>query len=78
MRIHAILAALVAGVSLLGSPLDLWAQAGVQVEPRDTVRELLTRQQGKPVVHLSGLTGREFFDAVVYLERVQAVILRAR
>ncbi len=33
---------------------------------------------GKDVVHLSGLTGREFFDAVVDLDRVQAVIVRAR
>jgi hypothetical protein len=33
---------------------------------------------GDKVVHLSELTGREFFDAVVNLEQVGAVIIRVR
>jgi hypothetical protein len=33
---------------------------------------------GATVVHLSELTGREFFDAVVPLDRVSAVIVRTR
>lgn len=30
------------------------------------------------VVHLSELSGREFFDAVVSLDRVSAVVVRVR
>lgn|SRR5262245_57983675 len=33
---------------------------------------------GDQVVHLSQLTGREFFDAVVSLDRVNAVVVRTR
>jgi len=33
---------------------------------------------GDKVVHLSELTGREFFDAVVNLDQVGAVVIRAR
>ena len=33
---------------------------------------------GDKVVHLSELSGREFFDAVVSLEHVRAVVLRVR
>jgi predicted NAD/FAD-binding protein len=33
---------------------------------------------GDQVVHLTGLTGREFFDAVVSLEHVGAVLVRVR
>jgi hypothetical protein len=33
---------------------------------------------GDHVVHLSELTGREFFDAVVSLDRISAVVIRAR
>jgi len=33
---------------------------------------------GDKVVHLSELTGREFFDAIVNLEQVGAVIIRVR
>ena len=33
---------------------------------------------GDKLVHLSELTGREFFDAVVNLEQVGAVIVRVR
>ena len=33
---------------------------------------------GDKVVHLSALTGREFFDAVVSLEQIGAVIIRTR
>jgi len=33
---------------------------------------------GSHVAHLTELGGREFFDAVVSLDQVQAVIVRAR
>jgi hypothetical protein len=33
---------------------------------------------GDKVVHLSELTGREFFDAVVPLEHIAAVLIRTR
>lgn len=33
---------------------------------------------GDHVVHLSELTGREFFDAVVSLDRISAVVIRVR
>ena len=33
---------------------------------------------GDKVVHLSELSGREFFDAVVSLEHIRAVVLRVR
>ena len=33
---------------------------------------------GDHVVHLSELTGREFFDAVVSLDRISAVVVRVR
>ena len=33
---------------------------------------------GDKVVHLSELTGREFFDAVVSLDRISAVVIRVR
>lgn len=33
---------------------------------------------GRRVVHLGELQGREFFDAVVGLDRVQAVVVRVR
>ena len=33
---------------------------------------------GDHVVHISELSGREFFDAVVPLDRISAVVIRAR
>ena len=33
---------------------------------------------GDQVVHLAELSGREFFDAVVSLDRISAVVVRAR
>jgi hypothetical protein len=33
---------------------------------------------GDIVVHISRLTGREFYDAVIRLDRISAVILRTR
>lgn len=33
---------------------------------------------GDRVVHLTGLTGREFFDAVVSLDQIAAVVIRVR
>ena len=99
MRIPVVSSALALGLALLALPCSALAQAGLQVDAGDKLRDVLSRQQGKTVkvrlaggeelegkvalvgkdvVHLSGLTGREFFDAVVDLDRVQAVIVRAR
>jgi hypothetical protein len=36
------------------------------------------RQVGDSAVHLSELSGREFYDAVIRLDHVSAVIVRAR
>jgi hypothetical protein len=33
---------------------------------------------GNGILHLSGLVGREFYDALVDIERIQAIIVRAR
>jgi len=33
---------------------------------------------GDKVVHLSGLTGREYFDAVIALDQIAAVVIRVR
>jgi len=33
---------------------------------------------GDKVVHLTSLTGREFFDAVVSLDQIAAVVIRVR
>ena len=33
---------------------------------------------GDTVVHLSGLTGRDYFDAVISLDKIGAVVIRAR
>lgn len=99
MRIPVVSSALALGLALLAVPYPALAQAGLQVDAGDKLRDVLSRQQGKSVklrlaggeelegkvalvgkdvVHLSGLAGREFFDAVVDLDRVQAVIARAR
>jgi hypothetical protein len=33
---------------------------------------------GDQVVHLTALSGRDFFDAVVSLDRIEAVVVRVR
>jgi hypothetical protein len=35
-------------------------------------------QVGEHAVHVSGLTGRDFYDAVIRLDQVSAVIIRVR
>ena len=57
------------------------AQKGKRVGVLLTTGQELTgvvTSVGATVVHLSELSGREFFDAVVPLERVSAVIVRTR
>ena len=57
------------------------AQQGKRVGVLLTTGQELTgvvTSVGATVVHLSELSGREFFDAVVPLERVSAVIVRTR
>ena len=59
----------------------LEAQKGKRVGVLLTTGQELTgvvTTVGATVVHLSELTGREFFDAVVLLDRVSAVIVRTR
>jgi hypothetical protein len=48
------------------------AQDKLAVGEAETIRSLLERQVGKR------LQGREFFDAVVALDRISAVLVRAR
>ena len=57
------------------------AQKGKRVGVLLTTGQELTgvvTSVGATVVHLSELSGREFFDAVVPLDRVSAVIVRTR
>ncbi len=59
----------------------LAAQKGSRVTVRLRSGQELTgvmREATARVVHLGGLSGREFFDAVVPLEAVDAVIVRTR
>jgi hypothetical protein len=59
----------------------LAAQKGARVSVRVRSGQELTgvvREVNARVVHLGGLAGREFFDAVVPLEAVDAVIVRTR
>ena len=69
----------VAGDATVRSVLE--SQKGKRVGVLLTTGQELTgvvTAVGGTVVHLSELTGREFFDAVVPLERVSAVIVRTR
>jgi len=59
----------------------LAAQKGARVTLRVRSGQELTgvvREVNNRVVHLGALAGREFFDAVVPLESVDAVIVRTR
>lgn len=59
----------------------LAANKGTRVTVRVRSGQELTgvvREVNGKVVHLGGLAGREFFDAVVALEAVDAVIVRTR
>ncbi len=56
-------------------------QAGQKVELRLTSGEKLAgkvEKVGEKTVHLSAITGQEFFDAVVVLEEVTAVLIRTK
>jgi hypothetical protein len=56
-------------------------QAGQKVELRLTSGEKLSgkvEKVGEKTVHLSAITGQEFFDAVVVLEEVTAVLVRTK
>ena len=55
----------------MGRRVTLRLDAGAEIS--GTVAKV-----GQSLVHLSELTGREFFDAVVPIERIQAVIVRTR
>jgi hypothetical protein len=59
----------------------LAANKGARVTVRVRSGQELTgvvREINGRVVHLGGLSGREFFDAVVALDAVDAVIIRTR
>lgn len=59
----------------------LTAQKGARVTVRVRSGQELTgvvREVSARVVQLGGLTGREFFDAVVPLEAVDAVLVRTK
>lgn len=56
-------------------------QAGQKVELRLNSGEKIAgkvEKVGEKTVHLSGITGQEFFDAVVVLEEVSAVLVRTK
>jgi hypothetical protein len=56
-------------------------QAGQKVELRLNSGEKLAgkvEKVGEKTVHLSAITGQEFFDAVVVLEEVAAVLVRTK
>ncbi|MGB8166889.1 MAG: hypothetical protein WCF18_05320 [Chthoniobacteraceae bacterium] len=56
-------------------------QAGQKVELRLSSGEKIAgkvEKVGEKTVHLSSITGQEFFDAVVVLEEVTAVLVRTK
>jgi hypothetical protein len=56
-------------------------QAGQKVELRLSSGEKIggkVEKVGEKTVHLSAVTGQEFFDAVVVLEEVTAVLVRTK
>lgn len=56
-------------------------QAGQKVELRLTSGEKIAgkvEKVGEKTVHLSAVTGQEFFDAVVILDEVAAVLVRTK
>ena len=59
----------------------LAAQKGKRVSVRTTGGQELTgtvREATAKLVVLGGLTGREFFDAAIPLEKIEAVIVRTK
>jgi hypothetical protein len=59
----------------------LEGQVGKKVTVRLSAGEEMTGQVKtvtKELLHLGGLTGREFFDAVVDVNRIEAVIVRVK
>lgn len=87
-------------IAIVLTTSSIWAaDAPVEVDPTDTMRALLERQNGQVVevrlksgdkisgkvasigdklLHISQITGQEFFDAVIDVKDVTAVIYRAR
>jgi hypothetical protein len=91
MRLSRLLAvAALVAVSLLPLPEVRAQEVKLDVHGGDTVKSVLERLVGKPevagvvttvgdkVVLLKDLTNREFFDGVVSLDHVAAVIVRTR
>jgi hypothetical protein len=54
-----------------GKPVTLMLDSGQELTG-------VVKQLGDKVVHLTSLTGKEFYDAVVDLDKVTAVVVRAR
>ncbi len=86
-------------VLILASRLSFAAEPKFQIQPPDTVQNILDREVGQRVilrlqcgeemsgtvtkvgewiVHLSALSGREFYDAAIRLDQISAVIVRVR
>ncbi len=80
-----LVASFTASAGLEFQPSDTMAtvlkrQVGQRVEVRLTSGEKLAGKVaavGETTVHLSALTGQEFFDAVVVLDDISAVVVRA-
>ena len=45
---------------------------------RTSIHAFVVESKGKRIVVLGGLAGREFFDAAVPLEKIEAVIVRTK
>jgi type II secretory pathway predicted ATPase ExeA len=54
-----------------GRPVTLMLDSGQELSG-------VVKEVGDKVVHLASLTGKEFYDAVVDLDEVTAVVVRAR
>lgn len=52
-------------------------KVAVQMDSGEKLEGMVAKV-GDSVVHISRLTGREFYDAVVRIDRINAVILRTR
>lgn len=84
LTILALTTAVLADAKVGFAPDDIAAsvlkrQAGQRVELRLKSGEKITGKVeavGEKAVHLSALTGQDFFDAVVLLEDVSAVVIR--
>lgn len=49
----------------------------VRMESGEDIEGTMT-MVGNSMVHLTGLTGKDFYDAVIRLDRISAVIMRVR